>query len=558
MNPTQIGPYEVLSKIGSGGMGSVYLGRHKETGEELAIKVLPASMANEEGFVKRFNREIESMKKLSNPHIVKLHENGIDNGTYYYSMEYVEGETLTQLLRRERRLPWLDAINIGIQICHALKAAHDAGIIHRDLKPSNLLIGPDGMVKLTDFGIAQVFAAERLTVTDGIVGTAEFMSPEQAEGKRASKQSDLYSLGAVLYATVCGKPPFTGDTMMAVLQKHRFGQFDSPRRVNPEIPSWFEEVIVQLLNKDPAKRLPDAYVVGRRLEQVRSKLEFYESSTEAENVSANSATIAAGESDTSSHAGPGPATLMKDLVRQELESEAGYPLLNKLFNSTWFLAAMLVLLILGGFLWFRDWSPSPEQRLQLGEAIMAQPPGEDWLKARDDYFKPLVDIDGGKWNEQVVPYIEQIDQYEELDKLKRDIRKNRGKKNSDSNIAANEPRRLLLLALSQKEAGDLVRAQKTVQSVKALLEGDTQQTKLYDLCQQLLQELQPEETAASDRLVWLKAAVERARKLDADMKPKAAQTIWESIVQLYGQDPAAKSYVQQAEDALIQKAKSHP
>ncbi|MDB5390671.1 MAG: Serine/threonine protein kinaserelated protein [Planctomycetaceae bacterium] len=555
MNPTQIGPYEVLSKIGSGGMGSVYLGKHKDTGEELAIKVLPASMANEEGFVKRFNREIESMKKLSNPHIVKLHENGVDNGTYYYSMEYVEGETLTQLLRRERRLPWLEAINIGIQICHALKAAHDAGIIHRDLKPSNLLIASDGMVKLTDFGIAQVFAAERLTVTDGIVGTAEFMSPEQAEGKRASKQSDLYSLGAVLYAMVCGKPPFTAETMMAVLQKHRFGQFDSPRRVNPEIPSWFEEVIVQLLNKDPAKRLPDAYVVGRRLEQVRNKMEFYESSTEADNVSAGSATIAADDPDHHSVVGPGPATLMKDLVRHELESEGGYPFLNQILNSSWFLVAMLLLIVLGGFLWFHDWSPSPEQRIQLGEAIMAQPPGDDWLKARDEYFKPLVDIDGGKWNEQVVPYLSQIDQFVELDKLKRDIRKNRGKRGSETNLAADEPRRLLVWALNQKEAGDLVHAQKTVQAVKALLEGDPEQTRLYDLCQQLAREMQRDETAADE---WLKSAVERANKLTADKKTSAARAIWESIIQLYGEDPAAAKYVEQAQQALNQKAKSHP
>jgi serine/threonine protein kinase len=558
MNPSQIGPYEVLSKIGSGGMGSVYLGRHQDTGEELAVKVLPASMASEEGFVKRFNREIESMKKLSNTHIVKLHENGVDNGTYYYSMEYVQGETLTQLLRRERRLPWQEAINIGIQICHALKAAHDAGIIHRDLKPSNLLVAEDGMVKLTDFGIAQVFAAERLTVTDGIVGTAEFMSPEQAEGKRASKQSDLYSLGAVLYAMVCGKPPFTGDTMVAVLQKHKFGQFDAPRRVNPEIPSWLEEVIVQLLAKDPAKRLPDAYVVGRRLEQVRNKMEFYESSTEAENISAGSATIADDASDEHSIVGPGPATLMKDLVRYELESESGYPILNKILNSSWFLVGMLVLIVLGGFLWFRDWSPSPEQRFQLGETIMTQPPGDEWLRARDEYFKPLVDIDNGKWNALVVPYLDQIDQFADFDKLKRDIRKNRSRKDSDTNALSNEPRRLLLLALSQKEAGDVMRAQKTAQAVKALLEGDPEQTKLYDLAQHLLQELQPDDPTASERLQWLNSAVERATKLAADKKSDAANAIWESIVQLYGQDPAAANYVQQAQRALIQKAKSNP
>lgn len=558
MNPVQIGPYEVLSKIGSGGMGSVYLGRHKETGEELAVKVLPASLAHEEGFIERFNREIESMKKLSNPHIVKLHDNGVDNGTYYYSMEYVEGETLTQMLRRERRIPWSKAIDIGIQICAALKAAHDAGIIHRDLKPSNLLIAHDGTVKLTDFGVAQVFAKDRLTVTGGIVGTAEFMSPEQAQGKRASKQSDLYSLGAVLYALICGKPPFTGDTAIEVLKKHQYGMFDAPRRVNPEIPSWLEEIVVQLLEKDPAKRLPDAHVVSRRLEQVRARIEFFETETSAGTFDSDAVTLTGDESGARSIVGPGPATLMKDLVRHELESHQGHPILDRLFNTTGGLVTMLLLVVLGGFLWFMDWSPSSATRFSRGEAIMAQAPSEEWLTARDQYFKPLLDRDGGKWNDQVQPYLDQIEQYAELSQLKRDLRKYRSGKGQVENSASAEPRRLLLLALSQKEAGDLVRARQTILAVKTLLEGDAEQGKLYDLCQHLLKELQPEDSLASERFNWLKSALHRADQLAADGKQGLAREIRDSIVHLYGQDPAAAEYVQKAQDALVQKEKSSP
>jgi len=550
MNPIQIGPYEVLSKIGSGGMGSVYLGKHIETGEQLAVKVLPASLAHEEGFIERFNREIESMKKLSNPHIVKLHENGVDNGTYYYSMEYVEGETLTQLLRRERRVPWLRAIEIGIQICAALKAAHDAGIIHRDLKPSNLLVAPDGTIKLTDFGVAQVFAKDRLTVTGGIVGTAEFMSPEQAQGKRASKQSDLYSLGAVLYVLVCGKPPFTGETAVEVLQKHKFGLFDAPRRVNPEVPSWLDEIIVQLLEKEPAKRLPDAHVVARRLEQVRAKIEFYETATATGTIDPNSETMAADDDGGGSIVGPGPATLMKDLVRHELESGQGNPILDRLFNSTWGLVGMLLIVVLGGFLWFKDWSPSPQQRFTRGEAIMSQDASEEWLTARDEYFKPLLDLEGGKWNELVAPYLKQIEQYEELNNLRRDLRKNRRLKGNEANGASNEPRRLLLRALSQKQAGDLIQATETILAVKVLLEGDPEQTKLYHLCEHLLRELQPDETAEQEQQAWLKSALDRAEKFAAEKQTGSAREIWSSVVQLYGQDPAAKSYVQKAKEAL--------
>src|SRR5438477_5670036 len=151
MDPERIGPYEIREKLGAGGMGSVYLGRQVETGQLVAVKVLTASLAREPGFVERFNREIDAMRKLKNPHIVELFENGVEGESFYYAMEYVAGETLMGLIRREKRLPWQKAIGIAVQICQALKAAHDAGIIHRDLKPSNLLVTPEGLVKLTDF-----------------------------------------------------------------------------------------------------------------------------------------------------------------------------------------------------------------------------------------------------------------------------------------------------------------------------------------------------------------------------------------------------------------------
>ncbi|HTN04238.1 MAG TPA: serine/threonine-protein kinase, partial [Planctomycetaceae bacterium] len=259
MTPERIGPYHLERLLGTGGMGSVYLGRHRDAGYLAAVKVLPAAMAREEGFVVRFQREVEALRQLKSPHIVQLYDDGADDGTYYYAMEYVDGETLTDLLKRERRLPWREVIAMTLQMCAALKAAHDAGIIHRDLKPSNLLISADRTIKLSDFGVAQVFAASRLTVTGGIIGTAEYMSPEQAQGKRASRRSDLYSLGAVMYVMLTGRPPFSGESAIEVLKKHQFGQFDRPRNFVPELPSWLDELVCQMLEKDPEKRPPDAY-----------------------------------------------------------------------------------------------------------------------------------------------------------------------------------------------------------------------------------------------------------------------------------------------------------
>src|SRR5262245_12630164 len=272
--PERIGPYQILEKLGSGGMGTVYLGKNTENGRLVALKVLTASLAREAGFVERFNREIDAMRKLKNPHIVELYDAGVENENYYYAMEYVPGETLMGILRREKRIPWEKAVEFASQICQALKAAHDAGIIHRDLKPSNLLVTPEGIVKLTDFGVAQVFASNRLTVTGGIIGTAEYMSPEQAQGRRAGKPSDLYSLGAVLYAMVTGRTPFSGSTAVEVIQKHKFGLFDRPRMYLPDLPQRVDDAICRLLEKNPEKRFPDALVLLRHLEQIVRLEEF--------------------------------------------------------------------------------------------------------------------------------------------------------------------------------------------------------------------------------------------------------------------------------------------
>ena len=343
-------------KIGAGGMGNVYLGRHRETGQVAAVKELPASLAREEGFVLRFNREIEAMKKLNSPHIVKLYDSGTDDDeTYYYAMEYVEGENLTARLRRERRIPWEETIRLGIQICAGLKHAHDAGVIHRDLKPSNLLLTKDGSIKLTDFGVAQVFAADRLTVTGAIIGTAEYMPPEQVEGRRIDRRSDLYALGAVLYTMLVGQPPFSGGTAAEIMQKQRFGRFDAPRSFVPEIPSWLDDIICQLLEKDPEKRLPDAFVVSKRLQEVQKKIELK-----------NSVPVVGSPSDSETRLDgavgsqrPIGATLMRDLMKAEAAWQEPGSLWERFFNNTWVLIGLLMLVLIGVvWLWPNDEGPN--------------------------------------------------------------------------------------------------------------------------------------------------------------------------------------------------------
>jgi serine/threonine protein kinase len=358
MNPERIGPYRIERKIGAGGMGTVYLGVHETSGRQAAIKVLPPMLAREGGFVARFEREIAALRKLSHPNVVELYESSVEGDLSYYAMEYVDGVTLMDRLHEQRRISWQQVIEIGVQICGALKAAHNAGIIHRDLKPSNLMLTADGQVKLTDFGVAQVFASGKLTITGGVIGTAEYMSPEQAAGKRAEKRSDIYSLGAVMYVMLTGRPPFTGKTSFDVARQHQTARFDSPRMVVPEIPYWLDEVVCQCLEKKPEDRYPDAYVLSRRLEEIPRKvalaaqdhtLDFDESSPTAETLASDFRDEAA--------RGPAPqvgATLVRDLVRAQLEEERPATPLARALENTWILIGLLGLLIFGGVLWFRN------------------------------------------------------------------------------------------------------------------------------------------------------------------------------------------------------------
>ncbi|MEZ5950877.1 MAG: serine/threonine-protein kinase [Planctomycetaceae bacterium] len=413
MIPEQIGQYAIERKIGSGGMGTVYLGRHRQTDRVAAVKVLPASLAREEGFVLRFTREVDAMKSLSNPHVVEVYESGVENDTYYYAMEYVEGETLSQRLRQSGRIPWREVIEYSVQICSALKAAHDAGIIHRDLKPSNLLITPAGQVKLLDFGVAQVFASGKLTKTGGIIGTAEYMSPEQAQGRRATKKSDLYSLGAVMYAMLTARPPFSGKTSMEVIQKHKFGLFDRPRTYVPEIPHWLDDVVCQCLDKDPDKRFPDAYVLSLRLKEILKKVDLSQEdkTSVSGTLDGTAETIVSGD-DPNAIGG----TLMRDLMKAELNRNEQVTTLHQVLDNTWVLLGLFVLLLLGGLWWFRNNNPTPAQQFAKGKELFEQGPLY-WSQARSDYFLPLLESDAERWSEQIEPLLMQI----EVQELKQDF-----------------------------------------------------------------------------------------------------------------------------------------
>jgi predicted Ser/Thr protein kinase len=271
--PERLGHYRIKREIGRGGMGTVFEAEDERTRRTVALKVLPPELAREVSFVRRFRRETQALSVLDHPGIAKILGVGSEGGFHYYAMEYVDGSSLQALLAKEGRLDPRRAADIGVELCQALEHAHSRGIIHRDLKPANVLIDSAGHAHLTDFGIAKVVEATRMTNTGGIVGTAEFMSPEQAEGREIDRRSDLYALGALLYRMVTGRVPFEGRTVLEVIQRHRFSMIESPRELNPAVPAALSALIEQLLEKEPERRPASAAFVQRTLEGVRRLLD---------------------------------------------------------------------------------------------------------------------------------------------------------------------------------------------------------------------------------------------------------------------------------------------
>ncbi|HEX3869264.1 MAG TPA: serine/threonine-protein kinase [Pirellulales bacterium] len=270
--PEQLGPYRIGEPLGRGGMGTVYAAIDTASGEAVAVKVLSAALGREEGVRERFAAEIESLRKLRHRHIVRLLGYGTEDDYHFFAMELIGGRSLEDILRSGRKFEWPEALDLGVQMCQALKHAHDRGIIHRDIKPGNLLLTDENCVKLSDFGIAKLFGNTGVTSEGGVIGTAEYMSPEQADGRPVTHRCDLYSLGGVLYALVAGRPPFRAKSLPEILQLQRFAKPEPLRVYAPGLPIEVEEIVMSLLEKDPENRIPTAFVLSRRLEATRHGL----------------------------------------------------------------------------------------------------------------------------------------------------------------------------------------------------------------------------------------------------------------------------------------------
>jgi Serine/threonine protein kinase len=301
------GRYEIIERVGGGGMALVYRAQDILLGRNVAVKILRQQFVHDEEFVRRFRREAQAAASLSHPNIVSVYDVGQQDDTHYIVMEYVEGRNLNDIIKERAPLQPDEAVRIAAQICDALDHAHNNQIIHRDIKPHNILIGKNGRVKVTDFGIARAVTSSTITQTGSVVGSVHYLSPEHAKGVVTGEKSDLYSLGVVLYQMVTGRLPFLGESPISVALKHLQDGFEEPRQVNPHIPQSLENVILRAMRKNPGERYDSAREMLDDLETCLSPERLDEPKLAFDDVDMETTRImpairSTGEAQTSSHA----------------------------------------------------------------------------------------------------------------------------------------------------------------------------------------------------------------------------------------------------------------
>lgn len=239
------GRYKILDLIGGGGMANVYLARDIILDRDVAVKVLRPDFSDDEEFIRRFHREAQAATSLNHPNIVSIYDVGEEGNILYIVMEYIDGTTLKQYIQKNGPLSNEESVNIMIQLTSALAHAHENHIVHRDIKPQNILIDENGVVKITDFGIAVALTSTTITQTNSFLGSVHYLSPEQARGGMATKKSDIYSLGIVMFELITGRLPFFGESAVSIALKHLQNNTPSPKRWNPAIPQSIENIILK-------------------------------------------------------------------------------------------------------------------------------------------------------------------------------------------------------------------------------------------------------------------------------------------------------------------------
>ncbi len=511
----KVGPFELQQKLGVGGMGIVYLATYTKTGQKVALKVLSPTLSAEKQLLRRFEREIDILKKLRHPHIVQYYGGGKHGEQRYYAMELMPGGSVEQLIKQRGRLSWEQVIEFGLQICEALEYAHHHAIIHRDLKPANLFLDKSGQLKLGDFGIARDTQATALTSAGKTVGTYAYMAPEQIVGKPpVSPKTDLYALGCVMFEMLTGKPPFLAETHAEMLYQHVENE---PPRVTAtaiDCPIWLESIVMQLLEKDPEDRYFDALAVHTALVEIGEK-------------------VAAQSSVSRQTAVGGPTAIVIDEDRAELKKLLGKKKRKKkkkktgpFYERAWFLAACLLLLV--GALTWALWPLSEEELFARAQPLMETGDVAQWRTAREKYLDPyLKRFPEGKHAAQVEDYVERI----EMDKTLR-----RAEKTASSNREPKStPERLLVEAIRAENASDRILALVKYRTLISLVGAEnSKQDQLYlKIAKRRIVEVQ--QTGSHNELRFVNDVLRRAEKHIRNGERMKADELWSAVISEYGE-----------------------
>jgi serine/threonine-protein kinase len=339
--------YEIHRRLARGGMAQVYLARDRMLDRPVAVKELVAEFATDPSFVERFRREAQAAANLAHPNIVGVYDWGTQDGTYFIVMEYVDGPSLSQVIRRDGPLHPHRSAELTAEVAAALGFAHSRGVVHRDVKPGNVLLTGSGQAKVTDFGIARALSApdDDLTQAGSVMGTATYFSPEQAQGLPVDPRSDLYSLGVVFYEMVTGRTPFTGDTPLAIAYKHVQDPPPSPSEIIPDLPPGVEAIIMKLLRKRPEERYASA-------EDLRADLRRFLQGEPTNAERELGAVVGAAAVGAMAATTMQPATQVEPAATSEPLTEEDHPK----SRTGWFLAGLVVLLaaLAGGLFWFAN------------------------------------------------------------------------------------------------------------------------------------------------------------------------------------------------------------
>ena len=529
MAKRRIGPFEIESKLGTGGMGIVYLATYLKTGQKVALKVLTPALSADEQLLKRFEREMTILKRLRHRHIVRYYGGGKHASQHYYAMELIDGGSLEQLIKKQGRLSWEQTIDYSMQIAKALEHSHYHAIIHRDLKPGNCFMTKDGTLKLGDFGIARDTQATALTAAGKTVGTYAYMAPEQISGKPpVSKKTDLYALGCVMFEMLTGKPPFVAETPAEMLFNHLK---DEPPRVTSEAldcPIFLESIIDKLLEKDPEERYFDALALQVALGDVTQKV--------AAQASLAKQTISGGTTRATTKK---DRTILENLLGKKRKRKKKAPV----YENAFFLAGCFILLV-AVVAWLM-WPPNEEKLFAEATRLMSTEDPSSWDDAKRRYIEPLLArAPEGEYSEQARQWLDEIP----VRKAQRQSLKRYEQGKPPESAAEGQ----FFEAKKFEDFGDRVSA---VEKYRGLVELYSQNQEpleraIVDMARQRIKVVEEGGDQAAGRIAAVNSSLKRADELLAKGRKLDAEKIWNSVTALYGSNDEFEPQVKYAKARL--------